>query len=557
MLKETITIKADVLVIGSGAAGLRAAIEAKAHACDVMVVSSSRTGLGNNTAISGRGFAASNPEAVPQDSPEKHLQDTLIGGRFINNQALVDAVTRTALQQVYDLQRFGVQFRRRDGGFLVESVPGMRHPRTHMCRESTLGTSFSLPMVDYARNTGVRFLQGIFICSLIKKGKRIAGAAGLDHSGQTYSFQANSVILATGGLGHLYLRNDNAKGATGDGYALAYHCGVPLVDMEFIQFYPTTRGKTGSHLLTSEPFVLAGAVFRNALGQDIMKRHGFEDPTQMTRDRVSRSLMQETMEGRAPDGFVMLDLAGISEKELNRIKDNMHPHYAPQENITPVAPAAHFCMGGMKIYPDGHTNIPGLYGAGEVCGGMHGANRLAGNALTCCFATGMFAGAGASDYALVADEPELTLSDFEEALQPVAEALSVKGCTNIASLHDELKHTMWYGAGILRTDNSLKQALQAIQSLKEQMRKANISSPADLIYFLKMRNMLLVSEMVCNSALLRTESRGAHWRSDFPVEDNNWIKNIVITKGVKTMEHELIPVKLDKLSTDGSYVKDK
>ncbi|MFC1941862.1 FAD-binding protein [Chloroflexota bacterium] len=552
-LKQALVIEADVLVVGSGAAGLRAAIAARENGSDVLLISRSRTGLGNNTAIAGRGVAAPNTRVNPDDSIEVYFKDTIIGGRFLNDQTLVDIMTRSAAEEVMNLERFGVRFQKKDGDFVLDPVPGFSYPRTHMPEGSTLGTSFSIPLTQFAEKIGVRLMPGVFICRLIKKDDHFAGAIGMDKSGQIYYLKAKAMVLATGGLGQIYLRTDNAKDTNGDGYSLAYNLGIPLVDMEFIQYIPTSWGDFGgSRIIAYEPFVLVGgAKFLNAHNEDILERHEISDPMLMTRSAVSRAMMLEIMEGRGIEGSVIMDLTVVPEQVYSEIVATLPSHVIPKGMVRQlVSPTVHFCCGGVKVDVDCQTAVPGLFGAGEVCGGLQGANRVAGNAFTACYVMGAIAGSNASTYARNMLSRILSSSEFDEELSQLQAVVPTGGNQDVARLHQQLKDTMWHNVGVIRTQSKLRQGLQDIELLKERMARAALASPADLIEFLSMTNMLVISDMIIKSALIRTESRGNHYRADFPSEDNNgWLRNITVWKGDQEMEHRIELASTAKMTT--------
>jgi aspartate oxidase len=259
-----------------------------------------------------------------------------------------------------------------------------------------LGVGFTLPLRAYAASLGVNFAEDVLITRLLVEDGVVVGAVGLGGDGQPYAFPARSTILACGGLGHIFLNTNNAAGITGDGYALAYDVGASLADMEFVQFYPTALGKRGGRTLLYEALVFrAGAVIKNSLGEDITERYGLKDPATMTRDRVSRAVMQEIVEGRG----VALDLSPIPPEHLESLRFLLPARTPPQKRQFPVSPTTHHAMGGVRIDTEAHTEVEGLFAAGEVCAGMHGANRLAGNAITEIWVMGAIAGRVAAERA--------------------------------------------------------------------------------------------------------------------------------------------------------------
>lgn len=542
-LKTIQTITTDVLVIGGGGAGLRAAIEAKKHDLDVLLISKSRVGYGNNTAISGGAFAAATHWGEPKDNPEEHFKDTVKAGCFINNPRLVDIMVRGAEQQIYDLIEYGVKFEKRVNSLNVMSAPGHTCPRAVAC-EQNLGIGFTLPMVKYAQMMGIQLKQGILITKLLKVDKAIIGAVGLDKNGQLFIFNAKSIILATGGLGQIFSRTDNAVSANGTGYLLAYEASVPLIDMEFTQFYPASLANySGFKLVDYEALVAAGEVlFKNSLGEDILEKYGIKDHYLMTRDVLSRAIMLELVQGKGIDGAIIMDVSSILERSSTK------PPILFQKDLEGVrefriAPTFHYHMGGIKIDGRGKAEFAGLYAAGEVCGGIHGANRLAFNSITDIFVFGAVAGDSAAANALGArlipiDQGEI----FGERKRLESLALS-EGNENAEELRRLLKEIMWYKAGILRDEEGLKQALKEIGSIRDRLKRVLITSYHQLIKVIELSNMLIVSEMVCKAALKRRESRGAHYRTDYPEENNKqWLKNIKISCKNGHMTLKVIPV---------------
>ncbi|MBW1789597.1 MAG: FAD-binding protein, partial [Deltaproteobacteria bacterium] len=300
-LKQQDTISCDVLVIGGGGGGLTAAIRAREAGADVVIVSKSRVGYGNNTFISKGVFAAATGRPDPADGPEAHVRDTFNGGRSINDPGLVRAVTARAADQIAFLERCGGKFHKRDGDLQIQQAPGHGYPR-HVRSEHQSGKEFILPLRSHARRIGVRFADRVFITRLFSEGQVFRGALGVTHEAEAAIFAAGCGVLATGGFGQAYRYTNNAAGMTGDGLVLAYDLGLPLRDMEFVQFYPTALSQ-GTRILLYEAFVArAGAVLRNSLSEDILIRNGLLDPMKVTRDQLARTIMFEVLEGRGVDG---------------------------------------------------------------------------------------------------------------------------------------------------------------------------------------------------------------------------------------------------------------
>jgi len=537
-------INTDILVIGGGAAGLRAAIEAKKYDLDVMLTSESPVGFRNNTAISAAGFAATGISREPEDSPEVHLRDTITAGRFINDRRMVETMTRGARQQVYDLTKFGVNYVRHHGELLVLQSAGHTYPRSVGC-ESFRGINITRPMRHYAASIGIQFIEGMLVTKLLWAEDTVVGALAINDKGQVVILKTKSTILATGGGGDLYLRTDNARGITGDGYALAHNVGATLRDMEFVQLYPTAWGKHGARMCSSyETFLSRGATLRNSLGEDILKKHGIADFS-ATRDMLTRIIMKEIAAGRGIQGNVIFDLTTIPKsaaEELSHEGLMRKGDYTEYEKVL-VAPTVHFFMGGVKVSINAETEIHGLYAAGEVCGGMHGANRLGDNAITETLVFGTIAGDKAATTASKVSQISVPQSEITFEMERLAQLTSGSGRENLDQLRQSLKQTMWDKVGAIRDGKSLGDAQREIVVLQEQLRATLLTDYRELYQAVKLANMLTVSEMVCRAALTRTESRGTHYRADYPEEDRQWLKVIEISYQSGEMALNAISVK--------------
>lgn len=538
----------DVLIIGGGGAGLRAAIEARERGVDVIIVSKSRVGYGNNTFISKGIFAAATGWGDPRDNPEVHMKDSVIGGCFINEQRLLKVVTQEAGDQIDFLEKCGIKFFKRQGKIMLTHTPGHSYSR-HVRGEHQTGRDFTLPLKEYAKRIGIRFAERIFITKIFTSRDRIAAATGITQDGRFLTFAATCIILATGGFAQVYLHNNNAAGMTGDGHSLAFELGIPLKDMEFIQFYPTALGTLGRRLFLYEVFVFqAGAVMRSAQGDDIVAKHGLRDPMIMTRDRLTRAIMHEILERRDVAGGILIDLTTIPKEKLDNLRHLLPTSIPPDKKELIVSPTTHFCMGGIIIDEHAETSIQGLFAAGEVCAGVHGANRLGGNALTEVFTMGGIAGKYATLQAQKIRQPDLPEKEVHEEKRRLEKLLSTRE-GDLKKVRQDLKKMMWFKAGIIRNKENLEEALKGIGELTERLSRFQIRDGRGLIKYLEACNMLLLGEIVCRAALARTESRGAHYRSDYPEEDNNkLLKNIIIQKQDSKMNLKAVPVSLDTIT---------
>ncbi|PKN63101.1 MAG: hypothetical protein CVU57_20770 [Deltaproteobacteria bacterium HGW-Deltaproteobacteria-15] len=518
----------DVLVIGGGGAAIRAAIACREKGAETLVVSKTRVGFGNNTYISKASWTMPGL-GHPEDSHRVHVKDTLVAGCFVNDRRMVERVARGSSSLVPFFERCGVEFAAKDGRMIVDSAPGHTYPR-HVRGKNRTGSDLMLPLKAYAERIGVRFLDKVFVTGLIPQGDRVAAATGISREGMFYEIGFRCAIVATGGYGRIYLRTNNAPGIHGDGQAIAFELGLPLKDMEFVQFYPTASGKGGARLLLYEVLVCrAGARLKNGAGEDILTKHGLDDPAALTRDRLSGAIMEEVEKGLGVEGGVIMDLRSVPEERSATVSPLLPAGWSAVKEFV-VAPTAHFCMGGVVVDSEAESAMPGLFFAGEVCAGVHGANRLAGNALLEIFVMGEVAGVNAGMRAKEIPPLKIPEKEIRREKSRLEYMFSETG-EDAGALCRSLQSTMWKKGGVIRNGEGLREGLAQIEELKTLSRKCKAEDPVQLMTRLELENMLLVSEMVCRAALYRDESRGAHQRSDCPQERNpEWLKNILIRK---------------------------
>jgi succinate dehydrogenase/fumarate reductase flavoprotein subunit len=517
------SIDSDVLIVGTGGAGLRAAIEADERGVTVVVVSKAPAGMNNATVVAGGGFRA----AIEGLTQEEHYEDTIRVGNRINDRRLVEVFAHEGGERVLELRRFGVEMRVRRGSISVGDTPGL------------MGLGMTKPMVEYLREEGVRIVENVVVTILLGSEGRVVGAVGYDvRNDHPIIFRAKAVVLATGGGGALYERTDCPLRTTGDGYSLAYHAGVRLRDMEFVQFFPIALAEPGS-----PPFLLGGPMteegrLTNRLGEDIPEKHGVTARPLVLKSRgpLSVAIMREILAGNGVEGAVLLDATEVIRKhgEEDWFSSGRYAYFRDKlragDRPVRVAPICHFFMGGVIADEDGDTGVAGLYAAGEVVGGVHGANRHGGNALTDITVFGARAGAKAAEYA----KTRTLISVGELARTELERYDSVKGKVGSVmpeELMSTLRELMWKKAGIVRDEPMLKVALAGVMGLKKSVEGVSASTAREMLVALEAPMALDVAEMIIRAALERTESRGAHFRGDYPKEDDGWMKIVVVTKG--------------------------
>ena len=547
-------VSCDVLVIGGGGAGLRSAIAAASSGARVLVVSKAKIGRSTNTYLSKAVIAASG-WGVPDDDAQVHAQDTIAGGCHLNDPSIVARIAQHAKSEVAFLRDCGVRFDMENDRPKVMQTPGHRYAR-HVYGENWVGRDLVFPLMHHAAQMGIGFRAHVFVSRLLVSDNCISGAAGISRDNRFIVFKARAVVLATGGYAQIYLNTNNAPGITGDGHALAYAAGVDLKDMEFVQFYPTARGRRGSRLLLYEKMLAQkGVALKTDRGEDILKANGISDPLSVTRDQLAQIMMKATM-GQILCGMeagekaipvsdtgkrtVWMDLASLSEDKARKLTPLLPTAYwwKGQKRFE-VMPTTHFCMGGVVIDDSGRTSLKGLFAVGEVTAGAHGANRLGGNALAEIFTMGSHVGEKAGRYAMKVPAPAWIEEPVEDEKHRLESLFHGKG-VHPGRLIEDLKTVMWHKVGIIRNKIGLQAAIEQISG---HWPRPAITTLRGLIIYLEFENMRLVAEMVSRAALARSESRGSHYRTDFPLENNDiWVKNINVFKGSSGIELSTVAV---------------
>jgi succinate dehydrogenase / fumarate reductase flavoprotein subunit len=537
----------DVLIVGAGGAGLRAAIAASAAGARVGLVSKSLLGKAHTVMAEG-GIAAALGNVDPGDNWQVHYCDTMRGGQMINDWRMVELFAKEAPDRVYELERWGALFDRTDEGKIMQRPFGA-HTWRRLCH---VGDRTGLEMIRTLQDRGVH--QGldvhmeVTLTRLLKDGSRIAGAFGYRREdGRFVVFHAKAVVLASGGWGRIYKVTSNSWECTGDGVAMAYEAGAELMDMEMVQFHPTGMvwppGVRG--ILVTEGVRGEGGILRNSEGERFMERYDPVKKDLSSRDVVARSIYKEVQAGRGTEhGGVYLDITHRGADFIRRKLPNMYDQFLSLADVDitrekmEVGPTIHYAMGGVRVAPEtGATSLPGLYAAGEVSAGLHGANRLGGNSLSDLLVFGRRAGEAAAAYVQgLETSVQIDDAEVEEESRRVVAPFESGGEENPYLLHQALQDTMQTTAGIARTGEELEQGLQQVLDLQERAQRMSVGGSRlfnpGWHMSMDVHFMLMIGEGIIRSAILRQESRGSHWRTDFPEQDATWGKQNLVT--VKT-----------------------
>ncbi|HEV8119483.1 MAG TPA: FAD-binding protein, partial [Candidatus Polarisedimenticolia bacterium] len=513
-----------------------------------------------HTVMAEGGVAASFGNVAPDDDWETHFQDTMFGGKYLNNWRMAELHAREAPARVEELERWGAVFDRTpDRKLNQRPFGGHTYPRLVHIGDRT-GLELLRTLQDKAVHSGIDVYMEYIVTRLLKAGDCVAGAFGYRRiDGGYHLWSAKAVVLATGGAGKAWRVNSNSWETTGDGHALGYDAGAELVDMEFVQFHPTGMvwppGVIG--LLVTEAVRGEGGILRNNQGERFMERY---DPKRLelsTRDVVARAIYTEVREGRgSPHGGVFLDVSHLSDDHVKRKLPAMYAQFLELAGVDitkepmEVGPTCHYFMGGVSVDPEtGATTVPGLFGAGECTGGMNGANRLGGNSLSDLLVFGRRAGEATAAEAAQAAAPTLADEEVAAAAAEMDAFLEGPG-EDPYDIQRDLQQTMHDLVGIFRDAESLTAALEKLGELKLRTAGARAPLPGRAWnpgwnLCRDLRNMLTVAEAVARAGLLREESRGAHSRIDFPEYDEQWGGlNIVVRKGREGMELEPRPVRM-------------
>ena len=581
----------DVIVIGAGGAGLRAAIEAAAQGVSVGLVCKSLLGKAHTVMAEG-GIAAALGNVWPEDTWQVHFRDTMRGGKMLNNWRMAQLHAQEAPERVLELERWGALFdRTKDGRILQRDFGGHRYARLAHVGDRT-GLEMIRTLQYHGIHQGIDVYMECTIARLLKDGERVSGAVGYWRPhGKVVLFKAKAVVLATGGIGKAWKITSNSWEYTGDGHALALWAGADLIDMEFVQFNPTgmvwppsVRG-----ILVTEGVRGDGGMLKNNKGERFMfnyipeffkgetadneeeadrwyddKRNNRRTPDLLPRDEVARAINTEVKAGRgSPHGGVFLDIASRRSPDYIRKRlPSMYHQFRELADVDitresmEVGPTCHYIMGGIRVNADTTaTCVPGLFAAGEVAGGMHGANRLGGNSLSDLIVFGRRAGLHAAEYAKsLKGTLTVDVGQVEGAAREVLAALESTGNENPYTIHADLQECMQSLVGIIRNAGELRKALDEIAVLKQRLGRVRVGGGRDFNpawhLALDLYSMLSVSEAVTLGALERRESRGGHTRDDYPFADDRFGQvNVVIRRkgGAFSVAQEPLPAMPDEL----------
>ena len=589
-MPEFETITHDVLVIGTGGAGLRAAIEASAAGVSVGMVSKCLLGKAHTVMAEG-GIAAALANVDDRDNWKVHFADTMRGGQYVNNWRMAELHAREAPDRVRELEAWGAVFdRTKDGRILQRNFGGHKYPRLAHVGDRT-GLEMIRTLQDHGIHRGIEVHMEVCVLALLKDGARVCAAFGYDRErGRFRIFRAKAVILATGGIGKAYKITSNSWDCTGDGHALAYHAGAELIDMEYIQFHPTgmvwppsVRG-----MLVTEGVRGEGGILTNKDGERFMfdfipdnykaqtadneeegwrytqgDKNARRPPELLTRDHVARCIVREIKEGRGtPHGGVFLDISWIkkrlpnAEEHIRRKLPSMYHQFKQLGDIDitreamEVGPTTHYIMGGVRVDADTQmSTVPGLFAAGECAAGINGANRLGGNSLSDLLVFGKRAGEFAAKFArensLGGIDPKATEALAQESLRPFEH----DDGENPYLVQRELQEVMQHNVGIVREEKEMEAALEHLEMLWKRAGKVGVGGTRDFNpgwhTALDLKNLLTVSEAITRAALERKESRGAQFREDYPEKSAEFAKvNTIVWKaedGGMQIRREAIP----------------
>ncbi len=557
-------ISTDVVVIGSGVAGLRAAIEVAQRGLEVVILTKTRATCSASIMAEG-GVNAALCNVDKDDSWERHFVDTVTAGAFLNDQDLVEVLCKEIIDRVYELEEWGAVFSRTDEGLIAQRAFGKQSRRRTCFASDRTGHEIVTTLLSVAKSLGVQIVENRFVSDVIKDSVGSSAAAVVAWNTKSWEpevYRCKAVILATGGAAQIYEVNTVPMESTGDGYALALRLGLELKDMEMVQFHPTGLAypESARGLLITEAVRGEGGILLNSRGERFMKRYAPKEMELAGRDVVARAIWREVSEGRGtPHGGVYLDITHVP---CERIRERLESTYRFLKRLgidicrepIEVAPTAHYFMGGISIDVNASTSVKGVYACGEVAGGVHGANRVGGNSLADGLVFGRRAGSSASSYALGTGIRGVDREAVERAIDRVRSILSRdrERVIGYEVVRSRLRKFMWRYAGVIRRGCELEELVKELEKVEALAKCMGVEQgkgfSIDALRALETVNMVLVAKSVAISALVRKESRGAHYREDYPSRnDSEWLKHVVVKLENGVLKTFFEPVRITRL----------
>ena len=580
MIGSTERVQTDVLVVGSEGAGARAAIEVDAQGKKAILATKGIFGGSGVTLMAPFSCCVAFGHEDPRDNPDVHFEDAVTGGKFLNNQELVEVFAKESPRDILDLESYGARFEKReDNRFVQAKMPGHRYPRA-VYYDFATGLEFRRGLKREVSRRGIQVWEDLFVTEILVEDGRVSGALCVDiRTGKLLVVDCPAVILATGGNLELYYPyNDGSCDVTGDGSALALRVGAELVDMEFQQFFPTglvwPPALIGVIWIGDLRYRLGGHLY-NKWGERFMKRYDAERMELSTRDITARAIVCEILDGRgSPHGGAYLDVSHLGNNIIENYVAEVFPNFSfrgysilkagldIRKDAMEVAPMAHFTMGGVRINGRCETNVAGLYAAGEVTGGLHGANRCEGNALPETQTFGAIAGREAAQYVEASKATQTRNALVEKVKEKAFPFLNRKDGIRHFEIRKKLQDIMWRQVGVVRTTEGLEKGVEELERIRQEdlgrlfVKHTGLAYNRELFEALETINMVLVGEAMARSAVLRKESRGAHYLRDLPErDDKNWLANAIVwlEDDDLVIRHE--PVVMTRLRPEGG--KDK
>lgn len=545
MTEQYTTITIDLLIIGGGGAGLRAAIEAAKLGVKLAIISKEPFGHAHTEkAMGGLNVAIKAPATAQQ-----HYEDTIKGGWNINNHKMVSIFAREMPDRIHDLVSYGVQFDRLPDGSFYTWAGGKQSAPLNLCAGDYTGREMMQGLASETKKHNIPFFSNYFVTKIFTDKKGVLGALAFDNKTKKFTFfQAKAIIVAAGGAGQLYKVTSNEPSNTGEGYAWAFDIGAELIDMEFIQFHPTGMAdpRVLGSLVTEKVRGHKGYLLNNKM-ERFMQRYQPKLMELAGRDEVTRAIYQEVQEGRGTkNGGVYLDVRHLGKKEILKLIPDVYQNFKDigvdiSKEMMEITPTMHHVMGGIRINEWGQSSVPGFFGCGEVTASIHGANRLGGNSLAEGQVFGRRTGIRASEFVNQATFQDIPKNDINAEIARTEEMKQEKNDVSSEDIRRRLKTIMWDAVGIVRSEKSLKKAQSIVEGLGKEVERISATNET-LQSALETVEMIKVAKLIITAALKRQESRGAHFRSDYPETKPEWEKNIVISNKKGTIATRTVPV---------------